>query len=311
MRIRSLKTIIALGENNGDFSIYKILGIPRSSMWAHIDEIERDTGLTLVNRKKQNTTLTDDGWDFIPYAKKICRVLDEGVHTIKGPEQTIGLGEVFISTTEAVCASWLMPSIKAFHAQHPRLKVHIIANNEFNKETAKIVDILLRPVGDLEKFDKKWFISYHHALFASKKYLNKAGTPETPEDLIRHSIIGYGEHKFSYFDEVNWHLKGNKYGLPKLTPTLTVNSTKSIFLAAQEGIGICSAPIESNTFYKSKLQRVLPQIEGPRVDTYFCMRRNASEAKRRNMDIFNKFFKNYMNKIKVVIHENKLMTNAA
>lgn len=303
MRIKSLKTIIALEKHNCDFSIYKLLGIPRSTMWAHIDDIERDTGLTLIRRRKQNTAFTEDGKAFIPYAKRICRMLEDGLTTIKEPEKSIGVGEVSIATTEAVCGSWLMPSIKEFHAKYPDLKVHVIAGNEISKKTERSVDILLRPVKDLDEFTKDWFVSYHHGLFASKRYLNKAGTPETPADLLNHSIIGYGKHEFTYFDDVNWHLNGHKYGLPKLKPTLTVNSTKSIFMAAQEGIGICSAPIESNRFYKSELQRVLPEIEGPRVDTYFCMKRQASVVKRGNMNIFNTFFKNYMNRVKVAIHE--------
>ncbi len=258
MRIKSLKTIIALEEHNCDFSIHKLLGIPRSTMWAHIDEIERDTGLTLIKRQKQNTTLTDEGKAFVPYAKSMCNTLEDGLNTIKEPKKSIGVGEIFIATTEAVCSSWLMPSIKEFHAQYPELKVHIIASNEITKKTERIVDILLRPVKDLDEFSKEWFVTYHHALFASKKYLNKAGTPKTPEELVGHCILGYGEHEFTYFEDINWHLKGRKYGLPKLKATLTVNSTKSIFLAAKEGIGICSATIESNTCYNSDLCRILP-----------------------------------------------------
>ena len=45
----------------------------------------------------------------------------------------------------------------------------------------------------------------------------------------------YGEYEFSYFEDVNWHLKGKKFNLPKLTPSLSINSTGALYRASSEG----------------------------------------------------------------------------
>ena len=123
---------------------------------------------------------------------------------------------------------------------YPNLSVHVTSDDKITKETIVASDIILRPVEpkQLDNFKKRWGVEYNHGLFASKDYLKKHGTPEKPEDLLNHCLIGYGEYEFSYFPQINWHLKGKTAGLPKVSPGLTINSTAAIFVAAKEGIGI-------------------------------------------------------------------------
>ena len=194
-------------------------------------------------------------------------------------------GNIIISTTNAVAWGWLMPSIKDFHLHYPNLKVNVIAGDYLEKSVASGADILLRPIGNNPDLEKKWYIKNHHALFADDSYLKKKGVPKVVDDLLDHCIMGYGTHEFSHFEDIDWHLKGKSWGLPKLMPTLTINSTSSLFLAAVQGIGICSAPIESNAFYGQKLVRVLPQIHGPVVKTYFSTKQNANLATKNNTGI--------------------------
>jgi len=121
------------------------------------------------------------------------------------------------------------------------------------------------------------------------------GVPQTPQDLINHKIIGYGDYKYSYFDEIDWHLKGKDYGLPNLKPNLFINITRSVFEAAEKGMGICSAPVESNKLYKGNLVRVLPEINGPEVRSYFCIKNSATRRKLKNINVFNDYFKKHLN----------------
>ena len=71
MKIKALKTLLFLAENDCNFSGHKILGIPRSTMWSHISELETETGLKLIERRKQNSSFTEEGRTFIPFAMKI------------------------------------------------------------------------------------------------------------------------------------------------------------------------------------------------------------------------------------------------
>ncbi len=294
MRIKALKTFIYLADTDCDFDGHKALGIPRSNMWNHINEIENETRLKLVERQKGRSFLTKQGRDFAPVAQRLYTLYEEGLKKILDQESPQVEGNIIISTTTAIASSWLMQSIKDFHLSYPNLKVNIIASDYLDKSLEAGADILLRPVGNNLDLLRKWHIQYEHGLFASESYLKEKGTPKTPEDLLKHCIMGYGSHEFSHFEEVNWHLKGKSWGLPKLTPTLTINSTASLFLAAVQGIGICSATVESNAIFDESLIRVLPKIKGPIIKTYFCTKQNATSATKINTDIFQNFFERYL-----------------
>ncbi len=306
MRLKALKAFIVLAENNCNFVVHKLLGIPRSNLWAYVDEIEEELGVKLIERRRQLNTFTPEGLAFVPEAMKIAKAFEDAKNKISHTEDKESKkieGTIVVSTTNAVANGWLMECIKDFHNQYPDLKVHIFANDKLSKEIENSADILLRPLPEYgDNLVKIWHITQHHALFASKSYLKRIGTPKNTEELLNnHCILSYGEHEFTYFEDINWHTKG-KYGLPRLTPTLTINSTKGLFSAAAEGIGITSAPIESNMFYRKNLIRVLPQIDGPLVKMYFAIKKNISPITKRNTDAFRVFFEQYLMSIGVKIY---------
>lgn len=302
MRIKALKTFIYLAETGCDFDGHKALGIPRSNMWNHINEIESETGLKLVERQRGKSFLTKEGAAFAPIARKMYTTYEDGLNNIRHEESPEIEGNIIISTTLAVASGWLMQSIKDFHLNFPNLRVNVIAGDYLDKSVEAGADILLRPIGNNPNLNKKWHISYRHGLFASKAYLKKMGTPKVPEDLKNHCIMAYGAHEFSHFEDINWLLKGKNWGLPKLVPALTINSTASLFAAATKDIGICSAAIESNAIYGENLTRILPRINGPMVKTYFSSRQNLSAATQKNAQVFQNFFEKYLGSIGVKIN---------
>ena len=299
--VRNLKTLVRLAENSCDFGIHTQLGIPRSTLWAHINELERETGLQLILRKKQNNLFTEEGKNFLPYAQRLIKLFEEGVAQAKTTDSDEPEGEIIIATTLSMANSWIMPSIKCFQEFYPKIKLRIISGDMIDTATEMIADIIFRPISDKDFLVRHWYFSYYLCLLASPDYLEIHGVPESPEDLVKHSMIGYGEHVFSYCPEIDWHLKGRWPGFPKLQPKITINSTLSLYQAAIEGIGVCSSPMEANLFYKGKLTRVLPQINGPQIKVYFATKKGVSRKLERNVQIFNNFFVNHLKNIGVEI----------
>jgi DNA-binding transcriptional LysR family regulator len=303
LNIKSLKSLVQLAENRCDFGIHRHLGIPRSTLWAHITDIEKETGIKLIIRKKQNNVLTEEGKNFLPYAQRLLKLFEEGVSHSKELHSGEPEGELIISTTLAIANSWLMPSIRSFRSSYPGIQLKVIADDYMSTSTEMVSDIIVRPMAEKDFLQRRWSVLYHLGLYASPDYLKRNGVPKKPEDLLNHSMVGYGEHIFSYFPDVDWHLKGKWPGFPKLTPRLTINSTKSIYLAAVEGIGICSGAVESQIFYKGGLRRVLPDVDGPLVHSYCCTKRDMSQKLQRNVDIFNDFFVRYLKDLGVQIYD--------
>jgi len=303
--IRNLNAFVRLAENNCDFSIHKQLGIPRSTLWSYISDLERETSLHLIIRKKQNNLLTEEAKAFLPFAIRIVRLFEEGVAQAKLKNDIVPEGEILISTTYSMANSWIMPSIKSFQEFYPKIKLRVIASDFIDTSTEMIADILFRPLQPKDFLIRKWHFSHHLCLLASPDYLASRGVPQTPQDLKKHALIGYGKHIFSYCPEIDWHLKGRWPNFPKLSPLITINSTFSIYKAALEGLGICSNSLEANWFYKEKLIRVLPHITGPIINVYFSTKKIMSPNLEKNVKIFNNFFANYLKNLGINIINEK------
>jgi len=295
MKIQSVYVFIKLVELSLDFKqAQKILGLPRTTIWNNIADLEKSLKKKLINRKRQSLSLTTEGEDFVPNAYKLYQIYEDSVVGSSEAKEEEVEGDLLISTTKAVALGWSMDSIKEFCAEVPKLVLKIIASDTISREEEKAYDVLIRPFGNLEEYKKLWHMSYHHGLFASKEYIEKMGMPKIPQDLLEHKIIGYGDYKFSYFDDIDWHLKGSDYGLPNLKPSLLINMTKAIYEAAERGMGICSAPIESNKLYRGNLVRILPEINGPTIHSYFCVKKNATRKKLKNSEIVSNYFQKFL-----------------
>lgn len=270
-------------------------------MWSHIDEVERFLNLILIKRGRPNY-LTVEGLRFLPVAKEFISSFETGLNQLQNKSYE-ARGKLVVSTTSAT-VSWLIPSIKEFHDIYPNLRIDITAEDELSAAMKKNADVLLRPVNDedLENFNIHWCIRYRLALYASKEYLAKYGMPRKPDDLKEHCILSYGK-KFSGFPEVDWLLEGEKYGLPPLKPTLKINSTRALFDAASNGIGIISNPFESVSIYHSDLTHVLPEIEGPLIETRFCGRKEEDEQTNVNIRIFSSFFEKNLSSLGLSISD--------
>lgn len=303
MRMRSIYIFVKLAESNCDFNIHQTLGIPRSSMWSYITDLEKTLKKKLINRKKQSLSFTAAGEEFVPYAYKIYQAYEESLMNTQQADDSIIEGDILVSMTTAIALHWSMDSMRSLYSEFPHLYLYLTSSDAITKDEENASDILIRPFGDSDSFTKIWFTQYQHGLFASKDYIKQMGMPKSPEDLLSHRIIGYGEHKFSYFDDINWHMRGFGYGLPKLKPVLTINSTKAIFDAAANGLGICSSPIESNKIYHNELIRILPEIIGPTIKTFFCIKKNAIGRRLRNINIFKTYFENHLEKIGIDIYK--------
>jgi DNA-binding transcriptional LysR family regulator len=78
--------------------------------------------------------------------------------------------------------------------------------------------------------------------------------------------------------------------LPRLAPSLTINSTSGIVTAVKEGIGVASIPVESRQIFDIEIVQVLPEVQGPILRSYFCQRNGVSKNTQRNIAIFEDFF---------------------
>ena len=297
MKIEHLKTLIALYNNNCDPGIHTKINLKRSTLWQHIDLLEQSLGVKLIERRKQQNSFTIEGLAFIPNAIKAVELLESTKTKIIHSQEIVkDILHLKICCTRATAETWIIESIKGINNLFPNLTLEIRAEDHMEEHFFSDFDILIRPKKGFKDFKEIWSLEYNFALFASEDYLDIYGYPETPDDLIHHTIIAYGHPDFTDLEDINWHLQGKKYDLPKLNPKIFINSTSSIFKAALLGMGICSVPTESSYIYGKHLTRVLPQLNGPSFSIKTMINNTAimEEKKKKVLLIFLDHLKNFL-----------------
>lgn len=101
-------------------------------------------------------------------------------------------GTVRITTSQAV-AVWVMPRVLAeLRACEPGIQVELVATNEVSNLIRREADIAVRMARPRQRsLIAKRLPDVAIVAAAHKTYLERAGVPSRPHDLLRHSLIGF------------------------------------------------------------------------------------------------------------------------
>ncbi|MDR0640116.1 MAG: LysR family transcriptional regulator [Holosporales bacterium] len=274
-------------------------------MTAFIDQMTRfeselDRKILKVN-PGNSVVLTDFARNFIPYAKKCLRILEDGVYSGINLDDHKTEQHITIGIARDSMTTWAINCIKSFNKMHPGLRLSIIAEDSV---TAKMVDnstiIFWCIEGDLPYFNKMWYIEYKYGLYASESYIQRYGEPSLSA-MSQHKIIAYSG-KDNNASLTNWHLTGD-YNLPSLKADVLTQSRDLIVKMTSEGLGIGAVCERQDVYYGyPPLRRVLKFVDGPILKSYFMVRKGVNEQTYCNVMLFDQLFKSYFKSKNVKIH---------
>ncbi|MDA5556287.1 LysR family transcriptional regulator [Shimia sp. MMG029] len=149
-----------------------------------IKELESRLGVRLFNRTTRNLSPTEVGQVFYDHARKVIETLDEAEAVVAGFSDT-PRGTIRVTAPLGVGRRVVAPLIPSFTDQHPNVDVRLRLSDRkvdmfedgldvaFVLGELKDSNLKLRKIADCER-----------VLVASPDYLARAGTPQTPQDLI-------------------------------------------------------------------------------------------------------------------------------
>ena len=119
----------------------------------------------------------------------------------------------------------------------------------------------------------------HLHAYASADYIEEWGMPMTTDELDDHRLIVYSDGPLARVTNPGWLLKRGSGDRDQRHPVFKVNNTLGMLRAVESGIGIAALPdyiIKSD----SKAVRVLPNTDGPSIETYFVYPEELRNSKR-------------------------------
>ena len=215
------------------------LDMPHSSLSRRISELEKALGLRLLKRTTRKVELTEEGEKYLERAERV--VTDAiAIHEELRYRRGRPAGLLRISIPECIAMQVATPWMAEFSAQYPDVSIHIDTAPEHADLIRDGFDLLITHVKVTEpSYVTRTIASLKRQLFASPAYLQRHGTPVSPNDLAGHDCICMGEQRAA---ASTWTLvRGREKKAIEVSGPVTTLSQVLAPELAKEGLGIASA----------------------------------------------------------------------
>ena len=194
-KTETLIAFIQVAAHRSFTSAANLQGQTPMAMSKQVSKLESLLAEPLFERSTRKVTLTQFGEEFLQQAKQILaqhETLNNWLESRRG--KFTGVLKV-VAQAPDIYKKTVFPWLGEFHQAYPDIEL------EFDLYD-KVIDITH------QKYDIYWGVTAYlgnkhpglkarslwrsqYGIYASKEYLTKFGTPETPEDLKHHHVIGY------------------------------------------------------------------------------------------------------------------------
>jgi len=265
------------------------LGVSKASMSQHITDLEKATGIALVQRTTRSASLTDAGRQLVESMRGAFEQIATGYANVR---DLAGAPRGFLRVTAPVAFArqQLVPRLPEFLRKYPQIQLELDMSDRLRPLAQEGFDIAVRHTSAPPETHVAWTLSSTRAiLVASRAYLRSRGSPETPQALVDHACLHYprrqGATTWTFVPSVA--SPGSKHADPVTVPVtgpLTVNNSEALRDAAIEGVGIALLPDFSaqSALETGRLVEVLPQWRstGAFGDWLYAIRPYSAHASR-------------------------------
>jgi DNA-binding transcriptional LysR family regulator len=252
----------------------------------YVSELESHLGTRLLNRTSRRLSLTESGEALYERAKSILEDVAEA-ETIASAAALHPRGRLRINVPVSFGMMHLAPLWPAFMVRHPDIELDIDLSDRVVDLVEEGYDLAVRisRSGSLTNVGRKLADS-RNLLCASPAYLERAGAPQSLEELPRHSFLAYslwtGGESLPFIDAT-----GKTHSV-RMTPIMHANNGGTLRAAAREGLGIINQPtfLVGEDIRAGRLVELLPDYRLPNIDilAVYPSRRHLSVKVRAMVD---------------------------
>lgn len=264
-KFEAMRVFCSVIEAGGFAPAAERLGLSTSAVSRHVAQLEAHLNVRLLNRTTRRMSPTDEGFAYFERCTQLLVDLEETEASVAG-EALHPRGRLRLTAPIALATLRLAPAFAAFSRQCPDITLDIQLSDNVADFAEEGLDLAIR-VGRVGSDN---LVARHigeSALLvaAAPDYLQRAGTPSSPDDLAQHDCLTYtyssGGNQWSFEDNTGKTIS-TRIGGP-------INANNGMLLAeiAAAGGGIALAPcfILQPLIDAGRLQRVLPEWSMPRL----------------------------------------------
>ena len=275
-----LKSMVVFSHvvEQGSFSAAaKHIGLSRAVVSYHIKKLERQLGITLLNRSTRSIALTQAGNDYYQRCRIIAQqasAANQQIENVKNEPE----GLLKITCPVNVGLHTIVPALDKFRHLYPKIELDIMLTDEVVNIVKEGIDLAIRgaPLADSGLQARKLAV-LNTCLCGSPKYFEHFGRPEKPSELAQHNWVVY-------------KLTSNKLSLERsgkiftvdIKGTITTNNAAARTAFVEGGHGLGRIPIYDALpkIKAGRLQTILDEYQLKAIDVYGVFPPGAATSKK-------------------------------
>jgi DNA-binding transcriptional LysR family regulator len=285
--LNSLHIFTLVVEHNGFTGAARALGVARSSICRRISALEEELGVRLIQRSTRQFAVTELGREFYGHCQKMVAEARAGYERMACAKANPS-GLVRISCPAALAQLLISPLIPAFVGKHPEVRIALDVSHrkvDFDDQFDLSIRMCQIPSADSGMIMRSLGI-VQQVLVAGRKFIERHGRPQTPEEASRLCTLSYGSlqgpHVWKLVDSQDQEIQ------VRYEPALIIDDMVLIRQAVSQGLGISQLPLAlcTDEIRHGEIEVLLPNYVAPlcEIQVVFPSRRGMLPAVRTFID---------------------------
>jgi len=280
-----MRAFLVTAEEGSLSAAARALNSSQPTLGRQVSALEDELGLALFERTGVRLTLTPGGLELLQHARAMCDAASLASLTASGQSQSLE-GTVCISVGELFAGHALPPIIEKLRMQEPGIEIEIVASNSSSDLRRREADIGFRARKPAQPdLIAKKVCDLASRFYASSGYLEKAGYPQTREDLRRADFIDFDDTGVyrKYLNDLGFNLEPRNFPVRAESHLLQ-------WELAKNGVGIVTA-LEMIGDADPAMERVLPDFM--MVHTMWLVAHRELKTSRRVKMVFDFLYREF------------------
>lgn len=187
--VENIRVFMRAVESGSFSEAGRVMRISSAVASYRIRVLEEHLGCRLITRTTRRMSLTEAGRIFYEKCLDVVEALDRAESSV-AENGGAPRGVVKLTAPLGLGRKAIAPIVAGYRARHPETEIRLRLSDHLLDLVGEAVDVAVR-MAKLEDstFTQRKVADIERAICAAPAYLDRAGTPEAPDDLLRHQCL--------------------------------------------------------------------------------------------------------------------------
>jgi DNA-binding transcriptional LysR family regulator len=230
-RLHLMSVFVAVAQEQGFAAAARRLNLSAPAVTRAVASLEESLGVKLLNRTTRIVRVTEAGLRYLDDAQRIIAQVQAADAAAAGINSA-PKGHLAVTAPVMFGRLFVMPGIVDYLQRYPDTQVDALFLDRVVNLLEEGLDVGIR-IGELADSSMRALRvgQVRHIVCASPSYLERHGIPQTPQDLMNHTVVASSAAQ----SQTDWRFNNISV---RIQPRLTVTSNDAAIVAVKDGLGI-------------------------------------------------------------------------